>query len=1031
MAAAPIALSARQTHRRAFILRSLLRAAITMRVRFLVLFGCVLLGTPRSGTGAESWLMDAWRAEDGLPDNVIDAIAQTSDGYLWLGTQAGLVRFDGIRFSRCDHPALKISRVQRLFLDRQDRLWISGESGEIASIASGQVRTFGPAEGVPAGGLGAAAEDAQGRVWFSGRREEGCFYFDGQRFVSSVATNLGLLGSFNSLGFASEGTLYGARLGELWKLFPGEPTEISARFNLTAQQIPMLRPAKSGGLWLIVGKACYRETDGDWRRIAEIPDVSECVEDQHGQLWGTLRQLGRVVGITTNGSVTEHTFTPRSLNVRALFQDREKNWWWSTGSDGLRRFRPRDLELVSNAQNLPANSILAIAADPQQGVWALLGRGLVRIADSENPEPLLLKYQIGFPTSLWVDPDESVWIGGNRSGIFRVADDRLQRFRADPGSTESSARYSALFRSRSGELFLGSSIGLFRWTDNTVDRVILPVPPETGAVDVRAFVQDSKGQVYAATRNHGVWRGSGTNWQQLPVTLPGNDIASLWCDDTDTLWIGVTGHGLCRWRDAQTFSFQHSNPHLPENIYGIIEDQQTNLWFTSAQGIFRAPRAELNAVADGRAIDFKLRQYDRWDGLLSIQCTSGQQPVAARSTDGKLWFATARGLYVTDPQRLAKNPLPPPVVIEQVLIDDRQVWQRPMNSPAPPTNPITLQPHEVRLEFHFTALSLVIPQQNRFRYQLEGLDRTWQEAGTKRVAQYNHIPPGRYRFKVSAANNDGVWNETGAALAVIVLPPWWQTLWFRGFSLGSIALLLFGAYRWRMGQLEDERQAQQEFSRRLIESQEQERQRIAAELHDGLGQSLLVIKSRALLAMREDNLPTQVTAQLDELTAQTGAAIQEVREIARNLRPFQLDELGLTRALRGMITTVTQAAGLKLDLALDPVDGTLPLDLEINFYRIVQELLNNVAKHAQATETQISLHREPQELHLKVTDNGCGFDPSLQRDGFGLRGIAERVRILNGHWSVQSNPGHGTTVEIKLPAITQTAPTPTDTPPNS
>jgi signal transduction histidine kinase len=320
------------------------------------------------------------------------------------------------------------------------------------------------------------------------------------------------------------------------------------------------------------------------------------------------------------------------------------------------------------------------------------------------------------------------------------------------------------------------------------------------------------------------------------------------------------------------------------------------------------------------------------------------------------------------------------------------------------------------LEFHFTALSLVSPQRNQFRYQLEGWDRDWQEAGAKRVAQYTRVRPGNYRFKVVAANNDGVWNEAGAMMAVVVLPPWWQTVWFRTFTALSVVLIVVGAYRMRVRRLESDRLAQQEFSRRLIESQELERQRIAAELHDSLGQSLLVIKSRALVALREENLPAPVTAQLDELITMAAGAIQEVREIAHNLRPFQLDELSLTRAVRGMLTNVTRAAGLNLEHDLANVDGAFALAEEINFYRIVQELLNNVVKHAKASGVRVTLKRDANAVRLTVTDNGRGYDTStLLGGGFGLRGITERVRMLGGDWTVHSNVGKGTTVEVIVP----------------
>jgi ligand-binding sensor domain-containing protein len=276
------------------------------------------------------------------------------------------------------------------------------------------------------------------------------------------------------------------------------------------------------------------------------------------------------------------------------------------------------------------------------------------------------------------------------------------------------------------------------------------------------------------------------------------------------------------------FCFEARRLRLPQNIYGLVEDDSGFLWLTSSEGIFRVSLAQLNAVADGRAEDATVRWFDKSDGMLSAQCTGGQQPVAARSTDGKLWFATTTGLYVVDPAQLPQNDLKPTVIIEEVLVDDRSVWKYPLNSSRMAPATLKVPPNNSRLEIRFTALSLTQPQRNRFRYQLARHNSDWVEANTQRVAYYTRVPHGHYLFKVIACNNDGVWNETGATLAVTVLPHVWQTLWFRGLAVFSFALLLFVGYRWRIRGLERERALQQEFSRGLLESQEQERRRIAA-----------------------------------------------------------------------------------------------------------------------------------------------------------------------------------------------------------
>jgi signal transduction histidine kinase len=307
----------------------------------------------------------------------------------------------------------------------------------------------------------------------------------------------------------------------------------------------------------------------------------------------------------------------------------------------------------------------------------------------------------------------------------------------------------------------------------------------------------------------------------------------------------------------------------------------------------------------------------------------------------------------------------------------------------------------------------------RFRYQLKGYDRDWVEAGRTRSVNYSQVRPGRYEFIVRAANNDGLWNETKDRLALFFEPAFWQTTWFRGLLvvlfLGSGSVL----YLWRVRHLERRRAAQEAFSRKLIFSQEQERKRIAAELHDSLGQNLLVIKNRAALALTQKDQPEKMSAQMTEVSAMASNAIREVREIAQNLRPFQLDELGLTKSITAMVRKLADSSPIEFKTELDDIDRALPPEFEINFYRVLQECMNNIVKHSQATTASITLRRTDRNIHLTVTDNGRGFRPEKvmtgNAHGFGLNNIAERARTMRGEITFISHPGGGTSVEVVVP----------------
>jgi signal transduction histidine kinase len=333
-------------------------------------------------------------------------------------------------------------------------------------------------------------------------------------------------------------------------------------------------------------------------------------------------------------------------------------------------------------------------------------------------------------------------------------------------------------------------------------------------------------------------------------------------------------------------------------------------------------------------------------------------------------------------------------------------------------------PGQDNFEIKYAALSLINSENLRFKYKLEGADHDWVEAGTRRTAYYSHVSPGQYTFKVLAANADGVWNLTGASLRITVLPPFWRTWWFMTLVALGVAGAIVGIWKYRVGQLQRVQMAQAAFARQLIASQEAERKRIAAELHDSLGQSLVIIRNWAMLGASQLENESPAREELDEINTLASRTINEVREIAYNLGPYHLERLGFENSIRDMATRVAQASGISIATELDALDGALSSESQMSLYRVAQEALNNVVKHSRATETRIALKRESAGVRLTVADNGQGFDqqatkasdlPGASRPGFGLNGMAERVRLLGGALTVRSIPEQGTTVEALLP----------------
>lgn len=361
-----------------------------------------------------------------------------------------------------------------------------------------------------------------------------------------------------------------------------------------------------------------------------------------------------------------------------------------------------------------------------------------------------------------------------------------------------------------------------------------------------------------------------------------------------------------------------------------------------------------------------------------------------------------------DPSAVTMNQQPPPVLIEAV-------WQD--RAPVAFRDEVRLQPGQGNLEIQYTALSFANAPHLRFKYKIEELDRDWIDAGTRRTAFFSYLPPGEYTFKVIAANSDGVWNMEGQSLRITALPPFYRTWWFVCLSLAALLGAATLAYQYRIRQLQQLQRAQRKFSQQLIASQESERKRIAAELHDNLGQHLVVIKNLALMFLQKQ--ANGDARQIEDISATASQAISEVKEISYNLRPYQLDRIGLTKAIEALLKKAEAASGIRFVAAIDDLRDALPKESEINFYRIVQECVNNILKHSQATEATVTIRRIGNRLRMTIRDNGKGFTPGAaagEASGFGLLGINERAQLLGGQASIHSAPGQGatTTLEIAL-----------------
>ena len=984
--------------------------------RFAVLL-LILAAGELKGSGMGNWLADAWHVEEGLPENTVNAIVQTPDGYLWLATFNGLARFDGIRFvvfDAANTPQLKSSRIHQLHLDSRGGLWIISEFGHLARMANGRFTEFGEQNGI-AGKVGTLHEDGKGLLWADLSRE--LRWFDGKRFVEGRNTNYINIDAWpkqagEPAGHSFRGTNWnpnGAtfRPGDRARLNIGKGPSIEYR-NLSA---------RDGGIWVVNHRA-QKFREGRWERVIDAPEplkkVSALCEDQRGDLWVGTWDDG-VFCFGADGRVRPLRLTESTIHwpVRALFEDREGNLWIGSGGDGLRRLRPRAMTVYDHGTGLRSDVVRSIAEDDSGKIWVCGLGGIDWIAPGTPAAATASPFGMAIPWGMLADRRGAMWIATYQTGLFRHQDGELVQLTGDPAGRALSSEINVLYEDRAGQLHVGTPQGLYRVEGN---RLKLADCQNLPSMDVRAIAEDKADHLYIGLNGGGLLRRAEGRWTELSCAdgLSEAHVWSLYVDDEDTVWVGTVGKGLSRFRDGKFFNFTAPHVPLPRLITCILEDDDGRLWLGSHQGIFRVARSELNAFADGRSRSITAVRYGKSDGMGSSECVGGRQPSACKTRDGRLWFATVKGACVVDPKNIPFNPQPPPVVIEEVVADGKNVAREAGSGPMIPAG-------GARLEIHYAGLSFVAPERVRFKYKLEGFDTDWLEAGGSRIAHYTRVPPGSYTFKAKASNNDGVWNETGAELAMTVLPSWWQTSWFRSGVFLALGLTVASAYRWRVQGLKRERLAQETFSRRLLESQENERQRIAAELHDSLGQSLLVVKNYAAMALKDGNTPEKVRAQLHEISESASASIDEVRSIARALRPYQLDRFGLTKTLEDAAELIAKTGSLQITTSIDNVDDMFSADAQISIYRVVQEWLNNVVKHAQAATARLSVRKDSQWIRIILEDDGVGFDYSAvmsQAGGkptFGLTNLRERIHLLGGILKIDSPPGKGTRLCVEIP----------------
>ncbi|MCW5557917.1 MAG: ATP-binding protein, partial [Verrucomicrobiae bacterium] len=971
---------------------------------------------------APEYRVDVWQTDDGLPQNTVTAIVQTRDGYLWVGTQGGLARFDGARFVVFDThtmPALPSDRIVQLMEDASGTLWVGTELGGVAALRDGRFEVF------PIPGSGSAhnyprvfASDPKGWLWMT-TCDWQLLRLAGDAFVREDAGwNLAGRQCYSVAGSADgvwigTGVELAARDGENFRICWDASREPGFR-------VEALCPSRSGGCWVAANQRLRRFAGDRW--AADFGAYTwpqrplyDLYEDRLGRVWvATLGAGVHRCGPEGVRSLTTRDGLPTDF-VRCVREDREGNVWIGTEGGGLCRLKASAFQVVGTREGLPSEQVLSVHEDADGGLWVgTNGDGLTRLragqAERFGPNQGLGN---GHVWSVLAGHDGVVW-AGTWGGLFSRGPDG--RFVTRSDDVRISGQVLGLFDD--GEsLWIGQQ-GLGGVARIVGDQAV--TPPFTGlpdAGDVRCMARTPDGALWLGTHGRGLWRCLDGTVTRLGRTdgLGADSIWALHADADGALWIGTYRGGLARWQAGRLDRVTEAHGLPDANICQILEDDLGSLWIGTYGGIWRVSRESLRHSLDGRQGAPTWFGLTKADGLPSTQCSGGFQPSGCRSRDGRLWFPTPRGLVVVDPRNVVLNPLPPPVLLEALTANDKPV---PLGGRiADKPSPILLPPGTRQIEFRYTALSLTAPAKVRFRRRLEGVDRDWSAPESARTAVYNLSGPGRHRFTVTAANNDGLWNETGTSLDLEVLPQVWETRWFAGAAGLLSVIVVAGTARHLVRRSWKHRLERAEQEGAL----ERERARIARDLHDDLGAGLTQVLLLSELADDAAAPAADQQARLNALKTRTRQLSRSLDEIVWAVNP-RCDSVAslaayLTRFAREFL--VADEPRLRLDIPVDLPEVPLAVDLRHHLFLAAKEAFNNGVKHAEAREVSLRIRLDDSVLCITVTDDGRGFDlAAVNGSRSGLTNLRQRMADIGGVCDVASRPGHGTRVEFRLPLST-------------
>jgi ligand-binding sensor domain-containing protein/signal transduction histidine kinase len=940
-----------------------------------------------------------WQTENGLPQNTVHSIKQSLDGFIWIATEEGLARFDGINFlvfNKQNTPQFKSNYVRSISEDRQGDLWISTTAG-LLRLSDGIFTAFTTNEGLPDNDVSFTYADRQGNLWVATGGD--LSVYDQGKFVKKEIPSTGVIGALFEAG---DGTLWIGTSDGLsgYK----ERQVISSAFEsvLENKTVTAITQDEAGCLWVGSqnGLSCLLngEVKTYSRKDGLLSDrINSLYHDREGILWvGTAGGLNRI----KNGEVTAYTAKDglSSNIVLSLLEDREGSLWVGTESGGLNVLKDRNIFTYGIKDGLTSDLIKSIAEDHSGNLWiGTYDGGLNRFSGGKVGS---YTTQDGLASdvvmALCVDSQDNLWVG-TPDGLSRFKDGKFTTYTSSDGLPNDFVR--SIYEDHLGNLWIGTRGGLARFRDGVF--TIFTTREGLSNDFIGTLIEDHDGNLWIGTlRGLNKYRDGRFTSYTTKDGLASEVITSIYEDGDADLWIGTNGGGLNRMRGEKFTAYSTAQGLYDDVIYRVLEDGQQRLWFSSNRGIFYVNKKELNDLASGTTVAVNSVSFGTADGMLTRECSGGGHPAAWKGNDGKLWFATIRGIAMIDPEHMKLNLQAPPVAIEEIKLDDQPVS---LNRKA------ELPPGRSRLDFSYAGLSFIAPEKVQYKYRLTGFDRDWVEAGTRRVASYTNLAPGNYEFQVIARNKDGVWSSSAAKFGFYLRPYFYQTYWFYALCLLCLIILTWQIYRLRL------KRVQMQFGAVLAE-----RNRMAREIHDNLAQEILGISVQLEIVARVMPVSSEVAqTHLDRARLLVRNSIAEARRYVWDLRSQALENADLPTALSEAARRLTVDTGVQAQVEVSGTFRPMPQQTESNLLRIGQEAINNALKHANSKHISLVLQFEAKRVRFTIKDDGCGFVSSPAGNGngehFGLVGMRERTEQMGGSFQIVSTPGLGTEVVVDVP----------------